>query len=45
MSKKKEAGSYVFYAVYLKEGSNLQQDGIMALRSNVAQKKITLADK
>jgi hypothetical protein len=38
-------GSYVFYGVYLKEGSNLEQDGIMALRSNVAQKKITLADK
>ncbi|WP_069470235.1 PKD domain-containing protein [Candidatus Marithrix sp. Canyon 246] len=38
-------GSYVFYGIYLKEGSSLEKDGIMALRSNVAQKKLTLADK
>jgi WD40 repeat protein len=38
-------GTYVFYAVYIKEGSNLKQDGITVQRSNMARKQTTLADQ
>jgi hypothetical protein len=36
-------GTYVLYAVYVKEGSNLQEDGITVQRSNMVKKKTTLA--
>jgi hypothetical protein len=38
-------GTYVFYAVYVKEGSNLKQDGITVQKSNMARKKTTLANQ
>ncbi len=38
-------GDYIFYALYVEEGSNPLTDGFTVLRSNLAYEKITLANQ
>lgn len=38
-------GDYIFYAVYVKQGTNPIKEGFMVQRSNLFMKKITLANQ